>query len=73
MLFFARRRRPYERVRDAQDAMTLLPRFAGLVRYPTGWNSSGWGFHPRINRNTRRPHEHAREIARRQRQAGAAA
>lgn len=34
---------------------------------------NGWGaFDPKINRHTGRPHEHKREIARRQRQAARA-
>jgi hypothetical protein len=72
MLPFARRRRE-RRVTNDDGAMDLLPRFAGLFRYPTGWNRSGRGFHPRLNRHTYQPHEHKREIARRQRQAGVVA
>lgn len=45
----------------------------GRTRYPKGYGPRGRGFHPNINRNTGRPHEHRREIARRLRQKGIAA
>ena len=52
-------------------AQRMLEGFLGLRAwaYPPRANSFARPFHPVINRHTGQPHEHKREIARRQRQA----
>lgn len=44
--------------------LVVAPRRLAPTQHAKGWGPSGRGFDPRINRNTGRPHEHAREIAR---------
>ena len=57
---------------ESARATSSVPHM-GYTRYPAGWSKSGNGFHPRLNRHNYQPHEHRREIARRQRQAGVVA